>query len=205
MPRDLLAVILAMQAHRAFYLFSWISTTHLLYFYIFYFLSLSLFLVVGLFMPLGFLSKMGINTKKEPKPQLKQSCHRFLPSKLYILKKGLKWLFVTIGEILKSRFFFKEREKMVYCPFYSGLISWDFSFLPLGFTNCFWSIMCIPSGLPANPLVARPLPPLSKLSVLSFFHYPSHDKKIFVCLFLLSASPFLPEWIGAQVSHYLPL
>ena len=64
MHKGLLAVILAMLAHRDFYLFSWASTTHLLYSYIFYSLSLSSFLVVRLFLPLDLLSKMGINTEK---------------------------------------------------------------------------------------------------------------------------------------------
>ena len=64
MHMDLLAVILAMLAHRAFYLFSWASTTHLLYSYIFYSLSLSAFLVVRLFLLLDLLSKIGINTQK---------------------------------------------------------------------------------------------------------------------------------------------
>ena len=52
---------------------------------------------------------------------------------------------------------------------YSGLISWDFSLLPLGFTNYFWFIMGIPSRLPINSLVAWPLPPLGKPSVFSLF------------------------------------
>ena len=58
---------------------------------------------------------------------------------------------------------------MAATPLYSGLISWDFSLLPLGFTNHFWFIMGIPSKLPINPLVARPLPPLGKPSVFSLF------------------------------------
>ena len=64
--------------------------------------------------------------------------------------------------------------------------------------------MGIPSRLSINPLVARPLLPLGKLSVFSFFHYPSHDK-ISICLFLLYASHSLLEWIRTWFSHYLPL
>ena len=49
-------------------------------------------------------------------------------------------------------------------------------FTPQGFINYFWFVMGIPSGLPINPLVARPLPPLGESSAFSFFHHPCHDK-----------------------------
>ena len=90
---------------------------------------------------------------------------------------------------------------MATAPFYSGLISWDFSLLALGLHQLF--LVCY--GHPfrtTNLLVARSL--LGKPSAFSFFYYPFHDK-ISICLILLQASPSLPEWIRTWVSHYLPL
>ena len=49
MHKGLLAVILAMLAHRDFYLFSWASTTHLLYSYIFYSFHFHLSSLLGFF------------------------------------------------------------------------------------------------------------------------------------------------------------
>ena len=47
-------------------------------------------------------------TKKELEPQLKQPCHRLLPSELCILEKEPKWLFITTCEILESGFVKRE-------------------------------------------------------------------------------------------------
>ena len=55
----LLAIIPIILAHWAYYLFPWAFPAHLLYFYLFYFLTLSSFLIVGLFLPLGLLSENG--------------------------------------------------------------------------------------------------------------------------------------------------
>ena len=58
-PMGLLAIIPIILAHWAYYLFPWAFPAHLLYFYLFCFLALSSFLVVGLFLPLGLLSENG--------------------------------------------------------------------------------------------------------------------------------------------------
>lgn len=85
--------------------------------------------------------------------------------------------------------------------FYSELIQWDFSLLPLSFINCFWFVLGIPSGLPTNPLVVQPLP---LLSTFSLHHYSFHDKIPF-CLFLLYTSTSRFKWIRIGLPHHLPL
>ena len=60
-PIGLLAVILAMLAHWACYLFPWASLAQLLYFYLFYLFFVPSFLIVGLLLLLSLLQKMDIN------------------------------------------------------------------------------------------------------------------------------------------------
>ena len=90
---------------------------------------------------------------------------------------------------------------MVVCPFYSGLISWDFSFLPQGFTNNYLLVVGIPLGLPTNPLVVPPLP-LLRIRLLR--HY-SFRNKIPFCLFLLYTSISRFKRIRIKLPYYLPL
>ena len=90
---------------------------------------------------------------------------------------------------------------MATSPFYSELIPWDFSFLPLGLHQLFLVCCGHSLGLSINPLVARPLP---LFSTFSLHHYSFHDKFPFVC-FCDKPFPSLSEWIKTWVSHYLPL
>jgi len=78
-PMGLLAVVLVVLAHWVYYLFSWVSTAHLLYFHS----STSIFLspspIIGLLLPLCFLSKMGINNRhSNSHHKLLQVGHNFL-------------------------------------------------------------------------------------------------------------------------------
>ena len=66
-------------------------------------------------------------TKKELKPQLKQPCQKLLPSKLCILEKWPKWLFITTCEILESGF---VKRKGKY-----GLLMHAFSYFVFGFLS----------------------------------------------------------------------
>ena len=61
--------------------------------------------------------------------------------------------------------------------------------------------MGIPSGLPTNPLVARPL---SLLRIRLLHHYSFRDKISF-CLFLLYTSTYRFKWIRIGLPHHLPL
>ena len=90
---------------------------------------------------------------------------------------------------------------MAISSFYSELIQWDFSLLPLGLYNCFWLAVGIPSVLPTNPLVTRPLP-LLRIHLLH--HYTFCDKIPF-CLLLLYTSTSRFKWIRIKLPHYLVL
>ena len=90
---------------------------------------------------------------------------------------------------------------MAISSFYSELIQWDFSLLPLGLYNCFWLAVGIPSVPPTNPLVVQPLP---QLRIHLLHHYSFHDKIPF-CLFLLYTSTFRFKWIKLGLPHYLTL
>ena len=133
-------------------------------------------------MPLGFLSKMGINTKKEPKPQLEQSCHRFLPSKLYILKKGLKWLFVTIGELLKSRFFSKRGKRWSIAPFIVGWFHGISPFYLRASPTIFGLLWAsLQDYLPTHWLLGHYHHWVSSVCSLSFTTHLMTKKSLFVC------------------------
>ena len=75
-------------------------------------------------------------TKKKPEPQLEQPCHRLLPSKLYILENGPKWLPVTTFGILESGFAkTKEKDGLLIMPLFYHVF---FLPLPLSFFLSFF-------------------------------------------------------------------
>ena len=61
--------------------------------------------------------------------------------------------------------------------------------------------MGIPSVLPTNPLVARPLP----LLIIHLLHHYSFCDKTPFCLFLLYTSTSRFKWIRIRLLHYLAL
>ena len=75
-------------------------------------------------------------TKKEPEPPLEQPCHRLLPSKLYILENGPKWLPVTTFGILESGFAKTEgKDGLLIMPLFYHVF---FLPLPLSFFLSFF-------------------------------------------------------------------
>ena len=88
-----------------------------------------------------------------------------------------------------------------YSQFLTTFLPWISPFYPQGFTNCFCLVVGIPSRLPTNPLVARPLP-LLKIHLL---HHYSFRDKIQFCLFLLYTSTSRFKWIRIGLPHHLPL
>ena len=75
-------------------------------------------------------------TKKEPEPPLEQPCHRLLPSKLYILENGPKWLPITTFGILESGFAkTEEKDGLLIMPLFYHVF---FLPLPLSFFLSFF-------------------------------------------------------------------
>ena len=84
--------------------------------------------------------------------------------------------------------------------FYSVLIQWDFSLLPLGLHQLFL-VYCGRPFKTTHPLVAQPLP---LLSTCLLHHYSFCDKTQF-CLFLMYTSTSRFKWIRIRLPHHLPL
>ena len=90
---------------------------------------------------------------------------------------------------------------MATSSFYSELIPWDFSLLPLELHQLFLVSCGHPFKTVNNPLVARPLP---LLSTFSLYHYSFHNKISF-CLILLQTSTSGFKWIRIWLPYHLPL
>ena len=90
---------------------------------------------------------------------------------------------------------------MATSSFYSELIPWDFSLLPLELHQLFLVSCRHPFKTVNNPLVARPLP---LLSTFSLYHYSFHNKISF-CLILLQTSTSGFKWIRIWLPYHLPL
>ena len=113
----------------------------------------------------------------------------FLPCVLYSFTIYIFFFLFLVLSLLvfllfSCRGFLPPFHLWLLSPFIMGWFYKISPFYPWGFTNCFWFVVDIPSGLPADPLVAQPLPLLGKPRAFSFFLYPFHDK-ISLCLILL--------------------
>ena len=66
-------------------------------------------------------------------------------------------------------------------------------FCPKGFTNHFWFLVGIPSGLPTTSLVAQPL----SLFRVCLLHHSLFLEKTLLCFVSPLTFPALPKWIRA--------